>query len=98
MSCKAGLVICVGLAAIAPRAASAEPPPKQVAGPPDELRKRAVELHDQASALYEKGRYRAAIEKLEAALALDPTGKELVYNLALIHEKLAELDAAHAYY
>ena len=51
---------------------------------------RAVELHDEAKDLYERGLYRRAIAKLEAAIELDPDGKELVYNLALIHEKLAE--------
>lgn len=58
----------------------------------------AVELHNEAKALYERGLYRRAITKLEAALALDPDGKELVYNLALIHEKLAEPDLAETYY
>lgn len=59
---------------------------------------RAVELHDEAKALYERGLYRRAIAKLEAAIELDPEGKELVYNLALIHEKLAEADVAEGYY
>ncbi len=63
-----------------------------------ERQARAVELHDEAKTLYERGLYRRAITKLEAALALDPEGKELVYNLALIHEKLAEADIAEGYY
>jgi tetratricopeptide (TPR) repeat protein len=50
----------------------------------------AKRLHDEARELYDAGEYRKAIEKLEQALALDPEGKELVYNLGLIHEKLAE--------
>jgi tetratricopeptide (TPR) repeat protein len=50
----------------------------------------AKRLHDEARELYDDGEYRKAIEKLEQALALDPDGKELVYNLGLIHEKLAE--------
>jgi tetratricopeptide (TPR) repeat protein len=50
----------------------------------------AKRLHDLARELYDDGEYRKAIEKLEQALALDPEGKELVYNLGLIHEKLAE--------
>jgi tetratricopeptide (TPR) repeat protein len=68
---------------------------------PKEKRERqakAVELHNEAKALYERGIYRRAIAKLEAALALDPQGKELVYNLALIHEKLAEAERAESYY
>lgn len=59
---------------------------------------RAVELHDEAKALYDRGLYRRAIAKLEAALELDPEGKELVYNLAVIHEKLVEPDVAAKYY
>ena len=55
-------------------------------------------LHDDARELYAHGHYRAAVARLEAALALDPEGKELVYNLALIHERLGELDAAALYY
>jgi len=50
----------------------------------------AKRLHDEARELYDDGEYRKAIERLEQALALDPDGKELVYNLGLIHEKLAE--------
>ncbi|MEZ4299476.1 MAG: tetratricopeptide repeat protein [Polyangiaceae bacterium] len=74
--------------------AATSPPPKDAR----ERAARAVELHDEAKALYERGLYRRAITKLEAALELDPSGKELVYNLALIHEKLAEADIAEKYY
>lgn len=67
--------------------------PEQVA-----RQKEAMALHDEARELHAHGRYRAAIAKLEAALALDPQGKELVYNLALIHERLGEVDPAERYY
>jgi tetratricopeptide (TPR) repeat protein len=60
--------------------------------------KEAMVLHDEAWELYEQGRYRAAVEKLEAALRLDPEGRELVYNIALLHEKLGELPQASRYY
>lgn len=59
---------------------------------------RAVHLHDEARDLYARGEYRAALGKLEAALELDPDGKELVYNVALIHERLGEVDQAEAFY
>jgi tetratricopeptide (TPR) repeat protein len=72
-------------------------PPLQVATDKDRAR-RAMALHDEAWALYEEGRYRAAIEKLEAALTIDPDARELVYNLALLHEKLADVKEAIAYY
>jgi tetratricopeptide (TPR) repeat protein len=58
----------------------------------------AMALHDEARALYEKGEYQKAIEKLEKALELDPGGTELVYNLAVLHEKLLQFEAAEAYY
>ena len=51
---------------------------------------------DEALAHYREGHYRAAIAELKAALTFDPTSKDLVYNLALVHEKLGELDLAIA--
>ena len=47
---------------------------------------------------YSEGRYRAAIDELQKARRLDPRGKDLVYNLALVHEKLGELATALAYF
>ncbi|WP_437594542.1 tetratricopeptide repeat protein [Sorangium sp. So ce1000] len=93
-----------------PAAAPAQPPqgvaPGSAAAPPlsgDEAEKRlrierATALHDEAQRLYQHGEYRAAIAKLEAAVALDPEGKELIYNLAMIHERLGEIDEAERYY
>ncbi len=84
-----------------PKQASTSAPATSSADEAKEKRERqarAVDLHNEAKALYERGLYRRAITKLEAALALDPEGKELVYNLALIHEKLAEADVAEGYY
>jgi len=60
--------------------------------------KQAMALHDEAWVLYAEGHYRAALDRLEAALRIDPEGRELVYNLALIHEKLADLKEAIGYY
>src|SRR6188472_4558508 len=51
---------------------------------------------DEALAHYREGHYRAAIAELKAALTFDPTSKDLIYNLALVHEKLGELDPAIA--
>ncbi|MFZ5897344.1 MAG: tetratricopeptide repeat protein [Myxococcota bacterium] len=51
---------------------------------------------DEALAHYREGHYRAAIAELKAALTFDPTSKDLVYNLALVYEKLGELDQAIA--
>ena len=55
-------------------------------------------LHDEAWRLYEAGRYRAAIEKLERAVGIDPLAKELVYNLAVLHEKLQHTSEAARHY
>ncbi|HEU5075547.1 MAG TPA: tetratricopeptide repeat protein [Polyangiaceae bacterium] len=52
---------------------------------------------DVALECYSRGRYRDAIAELEQARRLDPSGKDLVYNLALVHEKLGELPQALAY-
>lgn len=78
--------------------ALAEGPPPAAATEQEAREKQAMALHDEARELHAHGRYRAAIAKLEAALALDPQGKELVYNLALIHERLGEVDVAERYY
>lgn len=48
----------------------------------------------QALVHYRAGRYREAIVSLRRALELDPESKDLVFNLARVHEKLGELDAA----
>ncbi len=58
------------------------------------LPERALELHDEARALYAEGKYHDAISKLRRAVAADPKGKMLFYNLGLIQEKLGKLDAA----
>jgi len=44
--------------------------------------------------LYEEGRYSEAVVELEAALALDPDEPVLLYNLALVQEKLGHYDEA----
>jgi tetratricopeptide (TPR) repeat protein len=43
---------------------------------------------------YRKGKYREAIEELNQAIALDPHGKDLVYNRGLVYEKLGQIDDA----
>ena len=51
-----------------------------------------------ARGLYQKGAYREAIVELETALKFDPGGKELVYNLGVLHEKLGDIDDALQYF
>jgi len=49
---------------------------------------------DRARAYYAQGAYREAISEFEAAHALDPSAKDLVFNLGVVHEKLADIDDA----
>src|SRR5258708_3309057 len=49
---------------------------------------------EKARADYEQGAYREAIAELEAAHELDPNAKDLVFNLGVVHEKLADIDDA----
>jgi tetratricopeptide (TPR) repeat protein len=49
---------------------------------------------DRAKAYYAQGAYREAIGELEAAHALDPNAKDLVFNLGVVHEKLGDIDDA----
>ncbi len=51
---------------------------------------------DRALELYRAGRYADALEQLVAAARLDPNGKDLFFNLALVHEKLGQLPEAIA--
>jgi tetratricopeptide (TPR) repeat protein len=96
-SAAAGL-LAVACALGAPTAAADGGASKVAAAAPSPHATEAKALFDDARALYEKGKYHEAIEKLERALELDPAGTELVYNLAVLHEKLLEFDAAEAYY
>ena len=49
---------------------------------------------DRSLELYRAGHYAQALEQLERAAKLDPDGKDLFFNLALIHEKLGQLPEA----
>jgi hypothetical protein len=105
---RSGISLLLGLAALTvATAAEADPPAEgplprlSVAKDPpakDSPARAAIALHDEAWVLYEQGKYRAAVVKLEAALRLDPDGRELLFNLALLHEKLADLKEAADYY
>jgi hypothetical protein len=45
-------------------------------------------------ALYGQGAYREALAELQAAHALDPSAKDLVFNLGVVEEKLGDIDEA----
>ncbi len=55
---------------------------------------RALDLHDEAQALYAQGRYRDAIGRLDEAVMSDPNGGQLYFNLGKIHELLGDLEPA----
>ena len=54
----------------------------------------AREHFERALTWYRAGKYRLAVGELDAALAGDPGGKDLVFNLALVQEKQGDLDGA----
>jgi hypothetical protein len=87
------LALLAGLAA----ATSANPRPAsgQDAGGTSSANVAAARRHfDKARADYQQGSYREAIAELEAAHALDPSAKDLVFNLGVVHEKLSDIDDA----
>jgi len=68
-----------------------------VSEPTSPLEQAAAREHfEHALALYRSGKYHQAVAELQAALASDPSGKDLVYNLALVQEKLGDFDGAIA--
>jgi len=72
------------------------PPPAGETSSPDAVA--AARVHfTKGRDLYQAGSYREAIVELDAARALDPKAKDLVYNLAIVHEKLGEIDEALRY-
>jgi tetratricopeptide (TPR) repeat protein len=58
----------------------------------------AREHFKRARELYQQGAYREAIAELERARTLDPHAKDLIFNLAVVHEKLADIDDALKYF
>lgn len=69
--------------------------PVAVAGETSPANVAAARRHfDKARTMYGQGLYREAIAELEAAHALDPNAKDLVFNLGVVHEKLADIEDA----
>lgn len=54
----------------------------------------AQQHFDLALEQYRAGQYGRALASLEQAAKLDPNGKDLFFNLALVHEKLGQLPQA----
>ena len=58
----------------------------------------AQQHFQRAKDLYQTGAYREAIAELEQARTLDPKGKDLVFNLGIVHEKLGKFDEAITFF
>lgn len=58
----------------------------------------AQQHFQRAKDLYQTGAYREAIAELEQARGLDPKGKDLVFNLGIVHEKLGKFDEAITFF
>jgi Tetratricopeptide repeat len=87
------LALLAGLVATA--SANPRPATAQDAGPTSSANVAAARRHfDKARTDYAQGSYREAIAELEAAHALDPSAKDLVFNLGVVHEKLSDIDDA----
>ncbi len=55
----------------------------------------AAQVHfKKAKELYQSGAYHEAATELEAALALDPNARELIFNLGVVDERLGRIDDA----
>ena len=88
-ACVVCVVLGASLAALA-RPALADAPPATTAANAAAARRH----FDKARAFYEQGQYREAIGELDTAHALDPSAKDLVFNLGVVHEKLGDIDDA----
>ena len=80
------LVGCIAAVTLPQTAFAEEPTAANVAA--------ARKHFEKARAFYGQGSYREAISELDAAHALDPNAKDLVFNLGVVHEKLADIDEA----
>ncbi len=65
---------------------------------PLDAQQRAEVHYQRARELYQAGSYRETAAELEAAHALDPNAKELVFNLGVVNEKLGRIDLALQYF
>jgi len=93
MRTSALLAILAAAASVSPgRAQAQEPAPTPAPSSADIAEARRHFEH--AREEYGKGAYREAVSELESAHTLDPTAKDLVFNLGVVHEKLSDIDDA----
>ncbi|MBM4373944.1 MAG: hypothetical protein FJ095_02590 [Deltaproteobacteria bacterium] len=86
------LAVTGALLVIGPAMARAEDAPNCVIDVRNPRCIRALDLHDEAQRLYAEGRYREALSRLDEAVASDPSGGQLFFNLGKIHELLGDLE------
>jgi hypothetical protein len=90
-------VIALAAATVSVPVFAQPPSEKAPAGTPSpEDKKQALEHAQRAQELYSKGSYPEAVEELQIARKLDPTGANLVRNLSTIYEKMQKWDEAIA--
>jgi len=87
-------LVCGAAVLTAPALAAAQVPVPSPEPAPESAVAGARQHFDRALELYRSGRYAEALEQLEDAAKLDPDGKDLFFNLALVHEKLGQLPEA----
>lgn len=98
MLLRLALVPTVVVCLLAGARAHAEPPaPAASSTVSADSHARAEEEFKKARALYQEGRYLEARTALLEARKLDPSAKDLVFNLGVVAEKLLEYDEAIGY-
>ena len=83
------LLLCLAFAGISPSVHA-----QGSDAPTEEAIRSAKEHFDRAKDAYRRGAYREAVDELTAARKLDPTSKDLEYNLGVVYEKLGDMDQA----
>jgi hypothetical protein len=98
------LALCAALLLSAPEVARAdEPTPDEVQNgaehaPSQNAPPEALSHYERGREQFREGRYKEAVVELKAALALDPTSPNLMYNVAYTNELLGNLEEAIHYY
>ena len=93
-----GLSLLLGLTAAPARAEPTSSSSAATTTTSPEAAEKARQHFQRARALYQAGSYREAIAELEAARALDPQAKDLVYNLGVVYERLGQIEDALRYF
>lgn len=97
-------VLCtsIGWSQTPPPPASSPPPGGESSSPPPPTptaaQQAALIHYERGRAYYAAGRYRMAVNELETAVQLDPTGFNLFFDLGLVYERLGDVDRAVSAY